>query len=180
VHPTCVRRIAKLGLWIALTAVVFGTPLRANAQSAPDPGPFAKGMKRFAFTGGYASGYGDEYLFIGAGVGVFVADGLDVGADMEAWFLGQPTFYKLSPQIRYTYWKPLRTKPYVGAFYRRTFVTNGPDADSLGGRAGIYYIGESGAILGGGVVYERFLDCDEDIFESCDEFYPEVVFALSF
>ncbi len=176
-HPRC--RIAKLGLWLAFLAVL-AAPHRVDAQDADDAGPFAKGMKRFAFTGGYASGYGDDYLFLGAGAGVFVADGLDVGVDLEAWFLGHPTIYKLSPQIRYTYWKPLRTKPYLGAFYRRTFVTDAQDADSIGGRAGIYYIGDSGAILGGGVVYERFLDCDENVFESCDEFYPEVVFALSF
>jgi hypothetical protein len=144
-----------------------------------DPGPFAKGQKRFAFVGGYASAYGDDYLFIGAGAGVFVADGLDVGVDMEAWFLGQPTIYKLSPQIRYTYWKPIHTKPYVGAFYRRTFVVDFQDADSVGGRGGIYYEGDSGTIVGGGVVYERFLDCDNALGD-CDELYPEFVFALSF
>jgi hypothetical protein len=177
-------------------AVIFVVPQARSQSAAPedslaaaaavketsvpdDAGPFAKGQKRFAFTAGYASGYGDDYLFIGAGAGVFIADGLDVGVDLESWFLGDPLIYKLSPEIRYTFWKPVRTKPYIGGFYRRTFVSDAPDVDSIGGRGGIYYISESGAIVGGGIVYERFLDCD-NAFDSCDEFYPEVVFAFSF
>lgn len=174
-----IRAWSLLGLATVLAALV--APTAAVAQSADDPGPFAKGTKRFGLTGGYASGgYGDDYLFIGAGVAMFVADGLDLGVDMEAWFLGDPTIYKLSPQIRYTFWKPERFKPYVGAFYRRTFVTDNPDADSVGGRGGVYYMAESGAAVGVGFVYERYLDCEDDVFESCDEFYPEFMFAIAF
>jgi hypothetical protein len=131
-------------------------------------------------SGGYSASGGEDYLFIGGGLAYFIKNGLDLGVDLEAWFLGDPTYYKVSPQLRYTVWQLERTKPYFGGFYRRTIVENFPDYDSYGGRAGVYRESASGSIIGAGVVYERLVDCGDGLYGDCDDFYPEFVFALSF
>lgn len=37
-----------------------------------------------------------------------------------------------------------------------------------------------GTYLGIGAVYNSYLDCDEDVYSSCTETYPEIVISVAF
>jgi hypothetical protein len=138
-------------------------------------GAFAQGRKRIGFYGGAGSSYSHTYLILGAGVGYYLLDGFEVGLEFEGWLLQTPQFYKLAPQVRYVFWQLRPVLPYVGAFYRKTWVTDDfPDTDSWGGRAGIAYSSGKG-YAAVGVVYESFID---SVFE--DHWYPEIAFWLTF
>ena len=161
------------------------TPVQTRSTPPPaaprrDAGVFAKGHRRLSITGGWGQSFGDDYLLLGVGAGYFLADGLDVGVDFEAWLIGDPTVYKLSPRVDYVLWKSPRLKPYFGGFYRRSFITDYDDLHSLGGRAGAYYRGTRGGMVGAAIVYERYLDCEDSVYSSCDDFYPEIFFAKYF
>jgi hypothetical protein len=71
-------------------------------------------------------------------------------------------------------------RPYVGAFYRRTAIENYKDLDSVGARAGIYFVSGQGSYFGAGAVYENYLSCDQTVYHSCSDTYPEIIFAIAF
>ena len=151
-------------------------------KPGPDPGPFKKGKIRVGLYGGAGSTLSQTYFIIGAGVGYYVLNGLEAGVDVEGWVLQDPTFWKVTPQVRYVLWQISPIRPYVGAFWRKTFVggdnyLNIADYDSYGGRLGIAYR-KGGNYLAVGAVYEKFKDSpfsgDNDVW------YPEIAFWLSF
>jgi hypothetical protein len=151
------------------------------AQRSNEAGMFSKGRRRVSVVGGWGHTFGQDYLLIGIGVGYFIKNGLDVGVDFEGWVLNDPKLYKLSPRIDYVLWKSPRIKPYGGAFYRYSFISGGlDDLGSVGGRAGVFYKGTKGGMAGAGMVYERYLNCDDTIYSSCEVTYPEIFFAVSF
>ena len=146
--------------------------------AGPDPGPFKQGKVRVGFYAGAGSSWNQTYVIIGAGLGYYVLNGLEAGVDVEGWVLQDPTFWKVTPQVRYVLWQLQPIRPYVGAFYRKTFVSQEwPDYESWGGRAGIAYR-NGGNYLAVGVVYEKFIDYNY----GGDDYlvYPEVAFWLSF
>src|SRR5690348_7997626 len=102
-----------------------------SAQSREDaraPGPFAAGSPRLSVTAGTAWSSANTYIVLGVGIGYFLVDGLEVGLDYEAWVAGTPTLQRLSPEVRYVFYFVPTVKPYVGTFYRHTFVGSGfPD-----------------------------------------------------
>ena len=59
-------------------------------------------------------------------------------------------------------------------------IDNYDDLDSVGGRAGIYFMSGRGSYFGAGVVYEQYLSCDEAVYKSCNDTYPEIIFAIAF
>jgi hypothetical protein len=154
----------------------------AKAAPAQNAGMFSQGQKRVTGVVGWGHTFGQDYLLVGVGVGYFIRNGLDVGVDFEGWFGGDPQLYKISPRFDYVLWKPQRIKPYVGGFYRYNFVGGNKidDTSSLGGRIGAFYKGSGRGMAGAGAVYERYLNCDESVFSSCDVVYPEVFVAVSF
>ncbi len=157
------------------STVVVTTPPPASPTSQPQP--FEKGRWRGGLFAGYGSSYGDDYFLIGGSVSRLIARGLDIGVEFEQWLGGDPSLSKISPQARYIILISPRTMPYVGAFYRRTFVGDGlDDWNSWGGRAGIYQHAGRAMMLGLGVVYEQYLDCDGD----CDDVYPEASVSVFF
>jgi hypothetical protein len=157
------------------TTVVTAAPPPAPPSSPPQP--FEKGHWRGGLFAGYGSSSGDDYFILGGSISRLIARGLDVGVDFETWLGSDPGLSKISPQARYILLMAPRTMPYVGAFYRRTFVSDGfDDWNSLGGRAGIYQQASRNTMLGVGVVYEKYLDCDGD----CDDVYPEASISLFF
>ena len=105
-------------------------------------------------------------------------NGLEVGVDVEGWLFNDPNIWKVTPQVRYVFWKIKPITPYVGAFWRKTFVSdNWPDYESYGGRAGIA-MNKGRNYLALGAVYEKFTD---DIFSGDnDVWYPEIAFWFSF
>jgi len=167
---------------VAPAAAEPATPAPAKPAPARNAGMFSKGQKRVTGVVGWGHTFGQDYLLVGVGVGYFIRNGLDVGVDFEGWFGGDPQLYKVTPRFDYVLWKPQRIKPYVGGFYRYNFV-GGDQIDntsSLGGRVGAFYKGSGRGMAGAGAVYERYLNCDETAFSSCDVVYPEVFVAVSF
>lgn len=143
-----------------------------------DPGPFKKGKVRVGFYGGAGNTYDRTYFILGGGAGYYVANGLEVGLDVEGWLLEDPTIWKLTPQIRYVVWQMNPIRPYVGAFWRQTYVADPfEDYDSFGARGGIAYR-SGGNYLAVGVVYEKYNDYqglgDDYVI------YPEIAFWVSF
>ena len=142
--------------------------------------PFKQGSLRVSIAVGSGQAFENDYIIIGLGAGYYVKDGLELGLDGEAWLGGDPDIYKLSPQAKYILPTQSRLRPYVGAFYNHSFVDHEDDLDSIGGRGGVYLIQDERWFVGIGAVYESYLDCDEKIYSSCDDIYPEITFSFSF
>jgi hypothetical protein len=152
--------------------------LTASVAAAQDPGPFAKGRKRVGLYGGLGSNFGQNYGFVGAGAGYYLVDGLEGGLDFETWFGNSPSINKITPQLRYVFWKADPVKPYLGAFWRHTWLGGDwPDYDSWGGRAGVAY--RSGRnYFAVGVVHERYIN--NSAFSDDSDTYPEVSVWIAF
>lgn len=178
--------LATLG--IATTATAQPEPAAAGEgdeayDDAPSScsGPFCQGSIGLSLVVGSASAGSENYFVLGAGVSYYLIDGLSLGLDGDVWMGGDPTIYTLTPQARYVLWFVPVIKPYVGAFYRHYFLSEGfEDIDSIGGRAGAYLVSGSGSYLGLGAVYEKLLDCQDDDFRDCDSWYPELTLGFSF
>jgi hypothetical protein len=154
------------------------TPPPPPPKKGSDAGPFSQGKVRVGFYVGMGSTYNQSYLILGAGLGYYLLNGLEAGVDVEGWLIEDPTFWKVTPQVRYVFWKMKAIKPYVGAFWRKTFVSGDfwPDYESYGGRAGIA-VNKGRSYLAVGAVYEKFTDT---IFEGENEtWYPEIAFWIS-
>jgi hypothetical protein len=168
----------------APSAAAQTTPPPAAAQStapAARKEPFTKGTTRVSITGGWGRTFDEDYLMLGIGAGRFIANGLNIGLDLEAWMLGDPGIFKISPNVNYVLaGRGRRMKPYVGGFWRRTMVENADDLSSVGGRAGAYFKGAGPLMIGGGGVWENYLDCNDDIYQNCSQVYPEFVISASF
>jgi hypothetical protein len=159
------------------------TPPPAAQSSAPPARrePFTKGTTRVSITGGWGRSFDEDYLMLGIGAGRFIANGLNIGLDFEAWMLGDPGVFKISPNVNYVLaGRARRTKPYVGGFWRRTMIEDADDLSSVGGRAGAYFKGAGPVMIGGGAVWENYLDCEEKGYESCSQVYPEFLISASF
>lgn len=165
----------------AITVVVLlSFAAAAHAQVGMGTELFQRGKSRASATAGYASNFGNDYFVLGVGVGYFLARGLEIGLDGEAWWGEDPNIYKVSPQIRYVILNHPNIKPYVGVFYRRSYYEGFDDLDSGGGRAGVYSRLGRNTFGGVGIVYEKYADCDERIYDSCDTTYPEFSVSVGF
>jgi hypothetical protein len=173
--PVRVRPWAPLIVAIAIAACAFTPP--AAAQSVA--GAFSKGRTHFFVGAGSGQAFDESYFVLSLGASYYVVDGLSVGLAYEMWTGGEPDMYKITPSVQYVFHQaPL--KPYVGAFYRRTSIEDRPDLDSVGARAGVYFQAGRNAYFGVGAVYEYYLDCNENIFRSCDGTYAEATFTFAF
>lgn len=150
----------------------------ANAQEIA--GIFGKGRLHGIVTAGYGQAFGEDYAIFGAGINYYLIDGLAIGGAFETWRGGDPTVSKLTLSTQYVFYQVPKIKPYVGAFYRRTYITGLDDLDSYGGRAGAYLQLGRGAYVGLGAVYESYADCTESRYRSCSDTYPEVLFTFAF
>ena len=167
--------ILLLGLSNVAVAVSAGTGGVSTA--------FSKNSTSVGVVLGSGSAFNDNYVILGLGVGYYVVNGLELGIDLQHWVSGDPSITKVSPQIRYVFTQPKVVKPYIGAFYRRTYYGsyNGidlDDQDSYGYRAGAYFTTDSRVYIGGGVVYEEYKDCISST--DCSSTYPEILFTVSF
>ena len=164
-----------LGLSNAAVAASVGTGGVGTA--------FSKNSTSVGVVLGSGSAFDDNYAILGLSVGYYVVNGLELGIDLQHWFSGEPSITKVSPQIRYVFTQPKVVKPYLGAFYRRTYYGSYrgidlDDQDSYGYRAGAYFSTDNRVYIGGGVVYEQYKDCAE--FTDCSSTYPEILFTVSF
>ncbi len=182
--------LARLALAAALAVPLAPPP--ASAQPAPTgqptaeptvqksrPHPLSAGRVRFALGAGGSTTFTGHSAFGAAlGVGYFVIDGLEVGADTSLLFSDGPFLAHVSPQVRYAFDTKTPVLPYVGAFYRHFFVGDGlPDLDALGARAGLFVL-SGGAFFGLGLGWQTLLNhCDGD---DCTSLFPELTFSFVF
>lgn len=146
---------------------------------------FSKGASSFGVVVGSGSAFDENYFILGAGFGYYVAQGLELGIDAQHWFSSEPDITKVTPKITYVF-SPLGSiNPYVGAFYRRTFYSDGningqsiEDQNSYGYRLGGYLNSSDGVYLGGGLVHEKYSDCNQLV--DCSSTYPELILTVSF
>ena len=166
--------------FIALLAASLAMLCGGFTKAADVAGVFGQGRTHVIASAGTAHGFGETYLALGIGVSYYVIDGLNVGLGYEAWTGGDPGVSKLTPSAQYVFYRMERIKPYVGVFYRRTYIDGLPDIDSAGGKAGAYFRAGRNAYLGAAVVYESYVDCNTALYRSCSSTYPEVTFTLAF
>ena len=160
----------------AVAALALSPPVTASEIA----GVFSKGRTSVAITGGTGYAFNESYLVLGVGVGYYVLDGLNLGLSVESWSGSNPKLYKVTPSVQYVFHQIPKLNPYVGAFYRRTYVDGMSDINSVGGRAGVYLAAGRSAYIGLGAVYESYLDCNSALYRSCSDTYPELTFMISF
>ena len=176
------RTISKIAVLLVFLGVSNIT-LAASVGTGGISTAFSKNSTSVGVIVGSGSAFNDNYIILGVGVGYYVVKGLEIGIDVQHWFSGDPSITKVSPQIRYVFTQPKVIKPYVGAFYRRTYFgdLNGrpiDDQDSFGYRAGAFFSTNNRVYIGGGIVYEEYKDCDPSY--DCSTTYPEILFMVSF
>ena len=163
---------------VAAAACTFALP--AMAQSVGAASGFSKGRTHFVFTAGTGYAFDESYLVVGLGANYYVVDGLNVGLHWEYWTGSDPKMSKLTPSIQYVFHQMNPVKPYVGAFYRRTYLERLEDLDSFGARAGVYLQAGRNSYIGAGLVYESYVDCETGIYRKCDSTYGEISFTIAF
>ena len=141
--------------------------------------PFEKGDLGVSLVVGSGQAFNDNYTIVGAGIGYYVLDGLRLGISGQTWLGGDVSINKYSPQIQYVMARNEKLKPYIGAFYRKTSIEGFDDLDSAGGRAGVYLSGRGNYYISVGMVHESYLSCDETIYVSCSDTYPELTITFS-
>ena len=152
----------------------------APAAAADVAGVFGRGNTHFVVTGGTGYAFDQTYFVLGLGASYYMLDGLNAGLFVESWTGSDPHLYKVTPSVQYVFYQVPTVKPYIGAFYRRTYVQNLPDISSVGGRAGLYIQAGRSAYLGFGGVYESYVDCNKAVYSSCSDTYPEISFTVAF
>jgi hypothetical protein len=118
---------------------------------------------------------------LGAGVGIHLVDGLELSIDGRIWVFDDPFVGTVTPGLTYTFYSVPTFKPFVGVFFRHYMIGDDvDDFDSLGFRIGGYLVPAMSRVhFGLALVYERTLDCNDRVW-TCDDFYPELSFAISF
>jgi hypothetical protein len=163
-----------------LVTAMLATIASAPVAAADVAGVFSQGRTHVAVVGGSGSAFNDSYFVLGIGVSYYLVDGLNIGLSAESWTGGDPGITKLTPSVQYVFYQVPRVSPYLGAFYRRTYIDNLPDLDSVGGRAGVYLAAGRNMYIGVGAVYESYLDCNESLYRDCTDTYPEISFTFVF
>jgi len=140
--------------------------------------PFDQGVVNVSVLIGSGRAYNDNYTVLGAGVGYYITDGLQLGLDYEYWSGGDPKIQQISPRINYVFARKESISPYAGVFYRRTKIDTLPDSDAYGARAGAYLRSGHNLFMGLGVAYIEYKDCQESVYSSCSDTYPEFTIGL--
>lgn len=168
------KLILKPNFIVLLLTFIFSMQcsMKINASA------FAEGSVSFDVVAGSGSAFNQNYTVLGVGIGYYVAQGLEVGIDLQHWFSSEPAITKVSPQVKFVFSELGDIKPYAGAFYRATFIENQSEEGSFGFRGGAFFSNSNGANIGAGIVYEEYLDCDKVV--ECSTTYPEVHFSFSF
>ncbi|HFQ14248.1 MAG TPA: hypothetical protein ENK40_05575 [Gammaproteobacteria bacterium] len=143
-------------------------------------GAFDKGAVHGTVMLGSGRAFGDNYTIFGLSAGYYVLDGLEISLDAEVWSGGNPRIEQLTPGIRYVIRNASRISPYLGAFYRRTYIADREDLDATGYRLGAYFNTGRASFLGLGAVFIHYRDCSETVYTSCSDTYPEFVLGFTF
>ena len=174
-----VKGITRILCFIMIMIGLAGIPEVFPAVQAGG-GFFEKGKIRLSVLGSSGRSLDQNYLILGVGAGYFVAKGLELGLNVDTWLGNDPSIYEVTPVIRYVLDLKKPLYPYVGAFYTRSIYEDLEDLDAAGFRAGVFSSIGPRTLIGLGMVYDRLLDCDEDIYESCTEVYSEAMLSFTF
>jgi hypothetical protein len=157
-------------------------PSSAPAPEPRDAGWFSKGKLGLSILLGSSFSGNSTYFILGADLGYYLIDGLEIGVGGTFYLFDDPFMLTLSPHVRYVLHMIPVVKPYVGAFYRHYIIASGfDDKNSVGARLGAYIApGRARWYFGVGAVYEHLLDCNDSDFISCDDVYPELSFTIGF
>lgn len=121
-----------------------------------------------------------NYTIIGVNADYFFIDNLSVGLGFMSWMGAVPTLSQITVPV--TYYVPVnkQLRPYIGAFARKTYVSDGyDDYESYGGKLGMAMVLSPNSYIGVGLISEYQSSCSE-WQDNCSRTYPEFVFALSF
>lgn len=162
-------------VWLLLAALCS-----LSAQADDAAGLFGRGHMQFSIAAGSQSAYNGSYTVFGVGGRYFVSDGLGLGLSYEHWSGASPTVTKVSPSVEYVFYRPATVKPYIGAFYRRAMVQGLPAYNSVGARAGVYLVPSRNVVIGLGMAYESYRDCQSSIYGACDVAYTELGLLFGF
>jgi hypothetical protein len=163
---------------LLLTMLLILSPLPASA--ADGAGIFRQGSAQFSLLAGSGNAFNNNYLVLGAGVSYYVLDRVGVGLSYENWSGSSPGINKISPSLQYVFYRQYFLQPYVGGFYRHTVISGLPSINSVGARAGVYFAAGPGSVVGAGLAYESYRNCQTAIYNSCSETYPEISFIFGF
>ena len=141
-------------------------------------GPFSVGSKSLGIVLGSGEAFDDNYVIVGAGFGYYVVDGLQLNIQAQTWLGGDRDIDKITPGVQYVLSRNQKLKPYLGVFFTRSFIEDFENQNSAGLRAGAIFSTSSDYYVGFGVVYEDYLDCDENRFVDCDDTYTELTIAF--
>jgi hypothetical protein len=150
------------------------------ARAAEVAGIFGQGSTQFSLLAGSGSAFNNNYLIIGAGASYYVLNGVGVGLSYENWSGSSPGINKISPSVQYVFYRATSLQPYVGGFYRHAMISGLSSINSVGVRAGVYFASGPRSILGVGLAYEAYLNCQTAIYSSCSETYPEISIIFGF
>ena len=175
------KRALRLTLSTTLLVLAVSLPQRGSADVGVGAGTsFGQGRATLSVFGGSGSAFSQSYFVLGVGANYYVIQGLGLGLNFESWLGNTPGIYKLTPNVQYVFTLIPSVQPYVGVFYRRVFVDDLSDLNSVGTRVGAYLPVGPNTHFGLGGVYEKYLDCNQSSYHSCDDFYPEISFTVSF
>jgi len=139
---------------------------------------FVQGNKNFGVSMGASHSYENDYAVLGINASYFIADNLALGAEYRGWFGGNPTINELS--IPLTYFIPVNpsTHPYLGGFYRRSFI-EAPynDYDTYGFRAGAAFSMNPHTFMSFGWVEEYY---NNRFGGTSSSGYPEFTLGFAF
>ena len=121
----------------------------------------------------------ENYYILGVNADFFVFENLSVGLGYRGWFGGDPTINQGTIPVTYYIPTNSRFRPYVGAFYRYTYIADDKydNYSSAGGRAGLAITYQNGYV-GFGWAQEYYLDSDN--LSDSSSGYPEMVLGFSF
>jgi hypothetical protein len=164
----------KLILTLILVLSVFPAGVANGGEM------FGQGNTQFSLLAGNGYAFDTNYFVIGAGVSYYVADRLGVGLSYENWSGNGPGINKTTPSIQYVFYTANTVQPYAGAFFRHAAITGLPSINSIGARAGVYFTSGPRSVIGIGFAYESYLNCQEAIYFTCNESYPEISIIFGF
>ena len=171
-------RIKTLSTKLKFSLILFFATLSLTSSLAY-AGPFDKGNTIATVAIGSGQFFREDYLIIGAGIGYYVTDGIELGVDVDYWTGGDPSIYEITPKVTYVFDNSSQFKPYLGAFYNRTYIEGFNDSDAMGYRVGAFMPAGKKTYIGLGIVHTELQDCRETILVTCSETYTELTFMIS-
>ncbi|MDH5205940.1 MAG: hypothetical protein OEY75_01035 [Hylemonella sp.] len=169
------RKTSHLFRALALAAGFFMVSAPAMAQV------YGPGTSSASLSLGVAKQFGQDYTVISGRYGSFFVDEFEASLGLEVWRGHEPEIYKLIPELRYVSSSGQTFKPYVALFLMRSFYSHTVDShNSFGARAGVYYVLNSSAYVGVGMVHERQESCDGAGLRECQYYYPEMTLHFRF